>query len=271
MFYYPFRLDKDIPFGAPASPGSPLDRTTSESLAQQAIKAIDQLSFRAVMGDEDALEHLYKVATQGTNHLVKLAERKPELFHTFVRNWPVFPMLVSPKDEPKMVNKRVNKRRELLDRLGVAANLGKTFSNKSRSSLVNLATRYAAAMHYTVKWNQALLRLQARPDKRAAFDSYRKTWPDLYVEVPELPLWVLECENIADFGKATWKQWFTIGWQAVMHKSDGHPERDRELRTLGLHRKKHHATAKPGSKTEAADIRDGIKARLKQAMRSIVL
>jgi hypothetical protein len=239
-------------------------------MAKITSAAIDQLSFRAASGDVDAVERLYEVATQATNHLVNLAKRKPEFFRSFIGDCPVFPMLVCPKDEPNIVNKRHNARRKLLDRLGIASNLGKTFSNKSRWSLENVPTQYAAAMHYTVEINRALLLVQARPEERAAFDEYRKSWPELFIEAEEIPPWVLECQKLPDFTKETWKEWFAVGWRALMHKMDGHPERDTKLRTLGSHREGHHVTANKGSKTSDADVRDGIKKRLQQAMQALV-
>ena len=80
--------------------------------------------------------------------------------------------------------------------------------------------------------------------------------------------------------KASWRKWFDLAWEVLMEEHNNHPEEDPVLRRMGEHRKSHtELTSQPRQgqvfKTPKANIRDGIKSRLKKtveelATRSIV-
>jgi len=260
--YYPFRLDKEIPPGLPRLPGSPFEKIQTNVLAPQIQKAIDELAARAAAGEADAAEPLYELAASATTHLCSIARRTPEFLRPIAGNWPVFPVLASPKDE------RTQTTKSLLKRLGVASALGQQFSSKSRWSLENTATRYAAAMEYTIETNAALVNAQRTVSPRRLEKEVAR-FLHLYCHAAVFPEWVERAARLPEFNKLSAEKWFEVGWLALMEASNGQPEKIKALRVLGNYRAKHRSTAKPGSRTSESDIRDGIKTSLKRAMRTI--
>jgi len=73
----------------------------------------------------------------------------------------------------------------------------------------------------------------------------------------------------------TWPDWFETAWQALLEDFDGHPERDPELRKTGHYRATHSTDKYSGSqptatpKTREANIKDGIKEKLRKAIQRI--
>lgn len=66
---------------------------------------------------------------------------------------------------------------------------------------------------------------------------------------------------LSAFSRSTW---FEAIWRAVLEDEDGHPERNPELHALGAYRREHNVgTSAPA--TIAANVRDGIKTRLRAA------
>jgi hypothetical protein len=260
--YYPFQLDKEITPGLPRLPGSHFEKIQTSVLAPQIQKAIDELAFRAAAGEADAVEPLYELAASATNHLVNLAKRTPELLCPIATGWPVFPVLSSPKDE------WTPKTKSLLESVGVASGLGQEYSPKSRWSLENTATQYAAAMLNTIHVNAALVNAQ-RTVSPERIEQEIARYPHSYLRAAAFPEWVKRAAGLPEFNKLTAGEWFEVGWLALMEKTNGQPENVKALRVLGNHRARHRSTAKPGSKTSESDIRDGIKTSLKRAMRTI--
>lgn len=263
VIYYPFRLDKEIPPGLPRTSGSPFENPQTKVLAPQIQRAIDELAFRAAASEPDAAEWLYELAVTATNHLVNLAKRTPKVLQPIARNWPVFPVLSSPKEE------RTERTKRLLASLGVAASLGQRFSPKSRWSGENLATQYAEALEYTLHLNIRLVTLQPAelpPANRLRLEQEVARFPALYRQAGAFPEWVKRAAELPEFSEASAAEWFSVAWAALMEATKRQPEKVKELRALGKYREKHRSTAEPGSRTRESDIRDGIKTSLKRAM-----
>jgi hypothetical protein len=261
--YYPFTLNEEIPPGLPEPPGEPFNRIETKVLAEQIQKAIDELAARAAAGEADAVEPLYELAVSATTQLGNLARRAPELVRPIAVGWPVFPVVSSPKDE------RTRSAKKLLASLGVANGLGREYSPKSRWSLENTPTQYAVAMQFTIHFNRRLFQLQRSElsaDEREQLDRETARFPGVYRRAIVFPAWVERAARLPEFNRDSAAEWFEVGWLALMEKTDNHPENVKELRLLGQYRAKHTSTAKRGSKTEASNIRDGIKEKIKRAM-----
>lgn len=73
--------------------------------------------------------------------------------------------------------------------------------------------------------------------------------------------------------QGTRKQWFEIGWDALLYVSGEHPENDNYLRQIGSHYRQHSknigAQEKVAPATGEANIRAGIKKQVWQSFRSI--
>ncbi len=262
VIYYPYRLDEEIPPGVPRLPGSNFEKVQTNALAPEIQKAIDELAARAAAGEADAVESFYELAASATTQLGNIARRTPEFLRPIAGNWPVFPVLASPKD------KRTQTTKSLLKRLGVASDLGQQFSSKSRWSLENTATRYAAAMEYTIETNAALVNAQ-RTVSPQRLEKEVARFPQLYSKAAAFPEWVERAARLPEFNKLSADKWFEVGWLALMEASNGQPEKIKALRVLGNYRAKHTSTAKPGSNTERSNIRDGIRERIGRAMLTI--
>ncbi len=88
--------------------------------------------------------------------------------------------------------------------------------------------------------------------------------------------WLTENRTILDLPiliQGTRKQWFEIGWDALLYVSAEHPENDNYLRQIGVHYGQH--SKKIGAQkqvtpaTREVNIRAGIKKQVWQSFRSI--
>jgi hypothetical protein len=79
--------------------------------------------------------------------------------------------------------------------------------------------------------------------------------------------WQVAANRLDDFGPDSWKEWFEVAWSLVLLDTEGKPQEHPSLRQWGEYRKHHSATESP--KTQASDVRDGIRERLKQAVKQL--
>jgi hypothetical protein len=77
--------------------------------------------------------------------------------------------------------------------------------------------------------------------------------------------------HLAPFCEQSWPSWFELTWEIVLEENRGNPERNPELRPLGLHREKHSVQQSQQktltARTAESNIRDGIRDRLRKAMK----
>jgi hypothetical protein len=91
-----------------------------------------------------------------------------------------------------------------------------------------------------------------------------KLWED-----PTKPAWVEKCRGLPQFTSASADKWFAVGWEAVMHAFDQHPEDNPKLAKLGENRVS--VKGAKGGKAEASVRRSGIREELKEAMRRLAV
>jgi hypothetical protein len=87
-----------------------------------------------------------------------------------------------------------------------------------------------------------------------------------FAQDADLPQWVRKCKDLPEFSAASVAQWLKIGWLSVKHAYGGQPESDPELWKIGKHRA---IKAPPGSKSEAAHVRAGIREELGKALKKL--
>jgi len=194
-------------------------------------------------------------------------------------SWPV---LLNP--DPKSFAEA----KEYVTRLKVGATSGYSIGPRTRWSQTKggklpVATQCALDIHRILENNRHQLDLAAAAEKNGGRFDYS-----------QLPQWAKECATLLPLTKATADKWFELGWKAVMEATDGHPEKNQTLRPLGLYREKHYlqnkrrrwkagqrvmgssisrpdyvnSAANP-ARTKEDDILDGIKARLRTALKNM--
>ena len=150
--------------------------------------------------------------------------------------------------------------------LGLASKSEFSMHPKARWSPDNIATWNAISIIGTILANQEW------KEVRQTFISENRKSP-IPVKIATPPAWVKNCWELPPLTKRTAKKWFNVGWDALMEATEGHPERDPELRPLGIYRARHSvyegAQKKETPGTVEANIRDGIKARLLEAVTSL--
>jgi hypothetical protein len=83
-----------------------------------------------------------------------------------------------------------------------------------------------------------------------------------------LPDWLKAALALRKFKAKTYKEWFEVAWAILKDRAKKNIiEKDPTLRPFGLYRKKH--SEKPSPATVEANIRDGIKTKLKRAFKRI--
>lgn len=89
----------------------------------------------------------------------------------------------------------------------------------------------------------------------------------------KMPEWIKAAGKLPTLTKASAPKWFEIGWGLLMKKHNGHPEKAEKLRGLGNFKKFHTELTgkqkKGASRTAESNIRDGIKQRIREALRSL--
>jgi hypothetical protein len=104
--------------------------------------------------------------------------------------------------------------------------------------------------------------------------------PDKFRErfkLVEFPAWASRCGSLKPLSeKGAWKEWFEVGWEALLVATEGHPERYKSLEKIGEYRAKishqrGHKKAKNRKieKSIAANIKDGIRWKIQEAFRRL--
>jgi hypothetical protein len=227
-----------------------LSQADNHRLLQTAIVCGNELFRRAKAGDRDALMRLFQAATHTPILLDKLTPHQFEAIRSLARSnfsWPVVICL-----KPELL------RRSLADlrRLGVGQLCSLNLRPTARWSAENPVTKWVMYLYDKVlyEWN-LLMAVEAEG-----------------IEIDEnmLDRWYRDIRSLPQLSKTTSDEWFDKAlWPLLMRMTNDHPEQVKELRSFGRYRAGHTETAKPDSQTAEANIRDGIKAKLRQAFNSL--
>jgi hypothetical protein len=195
-----------------------------------------------------------------------------------------WPCLVTLKD---LKSPRVIKRLEEWDSLKIRLErlgLGAEAPLKNLSSV--MPNRLARSMVATIEDNQRALRGRQRALEIKESDPVKF---DTGFEILPFPDWAEKCGTLpALTEEGASKRWFEIGWEALLEATEGHPEQFRELWRIGKYRKDAYQQSVPTQRTagraetprhirpkgakerstersNAANIRDGIKSKIRRA------
>jgi hypothetical protein len=212
------------------------------------LPTLSRVARKALRGNENAIMALVEIASLSTSVLEEVA-----LYHIeHVRRWAredwAFPLLVSP--HPEFLS-TVSKRLELLE-VGKSAHAP--------------APGVRRAWSIKTPANQIVfLRLRLMREIRASLAD-----PTLLPAGKALP-WSASTRRsinrLPDSEEADKDGWFDCLWATVLDETSGHPELNQKLAVLGINRKDRYISKKgiSSGKARQANIRDGIKKRLRQA------
>jgi hypothetical protein len=245
-----------------------------------ATHAIQALRADAATGNRQAMDALVGITVELVRWLERLSHRQETFIHSYARRAAEWPMMVS------LHPQRVKDIRADLKRLELGAESGLAIGKRwgvSWDGTWSTATKYALTMVETIEANQRLLAEQERQSK--AYPVCRFEWRKRLRTIPQ---WVKNCCKLPALSRGSAADaWFEIGWQALLEKTNGHPQDVPELCVLGKHREgkyaRHYKAAVAGrvrnaeiltrktspTRTAATDIRQGIKERIYQAMQSL--
>lgn len=213
---------------------------------------------------------LHSLAHLAVDSLGQIARKYPAVLRPIAEKSVVWPAFISAHGDFEKAN------RELIKRLNVGAHHFFRFTFPSGKPGKRWSMR-TPANAYAVEMLKALFVLQCtcrsldrdRRDKQLQKVLRRNgiETSDPTFLTPKLFKQILTLKPIC---RATVQQWFDAAWKVVLDQTDGHPEKDPQMRQLGVHRKEHTGTSKSGSKTSESNIRDGIKQRLQVAFSEVV-
>jgi hypothetical protein len=253
---------------------SDLDLHLVERRATTAIKQIVSLILNdhGVVADEraSATWSLHRLTFLAVDSLGLIARKEPSLIRPIAETSVVWPAFISRHGDFRKANV------ELMEIL----NLGKdhffrfTFPKGKRGkrwSLKTPANVYAIKMIQGLYVAQCACRSIYRERRNKKLNELLKRsgfrQPKITFLSARLAKQIL---NLDPPSGGTANQWFDAAWEVLLDRTRGHPEKDEQLRKLGVHRKGHTTTAKPGSKTSESNIRDGIKERLREAFFEVI-
>ena len=219
-----------------------------------------ELSHRIDNGNREAADSLVQLGIYIAGILEEQSVKHLEIFKFIAELQPVWPALVAPTPHNSQY---VKKRMKML---GLASKSDFSMHPQARWSPSNIATWNAISIIGTIRANQEWKKI------RQTLITENRNSP-IPIKFTAPPAWVKKCWELPPLTKRTAKEWFNVGWDALMEVTDGHPEHDSELRPLGLYRTRHSVYVgaqkieTPG--TVEANIRDGIKARLLEAVTSL--
>jgi hypothetical protein len=194
-------------------------------------------------------------------YLVDLIERlSPNIQRSCAQETSKWPCLVSLSDlrSHSPVASRIR-----TVKLGSRPGVGRPYPNES-NCIINIIID-------TLKKNQLAVQDLREAEAVKAQDpaSFRRRF-----HVERFPSWALKCADLKPLETdGAWKEWFEVGWEALLDATGGHPEKNRRLRPLGLYRIRRTAArlGKTSSGTIEANIRDGIKTVIRRAFPAAAL
>jgi hypothetical protein len=223
----------------------------AEAAGNCALIGLGHLQNLASNGDQRALASLTDLAAGATEALNQISRGAPERVRPIARRRFLWPFLKARKE------RFGDDHKSLLRQIQLGHELPFSCEALGRIRPSNLTSRTAIML---------LCRLDAYRPKRS-------TWAG-FMRHPRLE-WEGMAARLKPFSAAMWSDWFEAAWKALLDDHDGKPEADPELRQLGLYRASHSTEMYGGaqktvtSKTRESNIRDGIREKLRKAVKRL--
>ena len=255
----------------PASVGDLAQYSTLDLLS--ALQTfLGELSARAIQ-NSDVAESLWTFAHTACADVWEVCERKPEIIRPFAPKKMTFPV------HWPLLKKHQEQVAAMIEKLGVGTQAIYRLPRKKKqfdptTSANSLVLRWVEHIHKVQHEKKAELAGQfmaaimegKRPDTSVTdhveSEIAKITEPSLQMIMGLPPL-----------NRASADKWAGVVWKMVLGIHEGHPEKNRELRSMGNYRARHHEVTgarKATGRTAAANVRDGIKRRIFKSFRELV-
>lgn len=218
--------------------------------AREGLRHLQELAFAK---DQQALSAIVSVGVSATRILTELSSRTPNRVAPIARRHFFWPFLKAQKERFGDDHKRLVKEIEL----GYDTPFSEAAASRCRAD--NTAVKRIMML---------LSRIESfRHKENLIFRDPESEWRE----------WEREATRLKRFSANTWPAWFETAWRALLADHEGHPERDPELRKIGLYRADHSTDKYSGTQTVAsaktrdANIRDGIREKLRKTVERLAV
>jgi|GEM_PF-6930322 len=229
----------------------------------------DILSFRAADGGEEAVDMLIEVATIFAGKVKELSLHRPDLLCQLAQTKGEWPSLISFHRDWQRENAKIIKE----------INLGAKHPLQHLRRITKFpAKRYHRRIVLHVFSNRLADLVEAtrrccerfvsrkRLRRRIPYSKADVEDPDMLVAGGVLvPQWMIEADELRPLCKATAKEWFEIGWAALLQLTDGNPETLPDLKGVGFYREERSKGSRRSKSFKRANIREGMKTQLWKA------
>ena len=214
-----------------------------KAAAESAYEGLRHLQYLVSQKDQGALMSVADIATDATGMLSEISSQAVNRVRPIARHRFFWPFLKASKE--RFGDKHISIVKKI--QLGKFAPFSKAALDRIRNS--NMAVK--TAMTY-------LCRLEDYRKQPSYFGSnVNAEWQRLAMK-------------LKPFSRKTWDKWFDVAWQAVLADYKDHPERIVKFKKIGNYRANHtyvkKEQQKKTSRTQEANIQDGIKEKLKSAI-----
>jgi hypothetical protein len=253
-------------------------------IGQENLSFLHSLAFHAIdciklSGGPAAAERCLLALAE---YIIRLLHAGPdEYLHEIARTRTDWPCLVTLKDLAKpRIKKRQDESCVLRDWLK-SIQLGEACPARDSSNVET--NRLAKLMIDTIEENKLRLlqlneALKLKESDPAEFNRRFKLY--------DFPEWALKCESLRPLKEGAWKEWFEVGWEALLDATQRHPENYKDLRLIGNYREKvyerkkkkyevkprrarENSKRRDTTKTKNSDIRAGIKQKIRESFRRL--
>jgi hypothetical protein len=233
----------------PPEKGTKLADYAAEAVSTRVVVHLADLALLAQQGDKKALEAYARIArtmVNGLNRQPKSSNRQLRSLASRCLNWPV---LMGPSSLFSDDFKAILRDLAVGTRLPFSRDAIERLKRKPHKQVLRLAMGLACRLE------------QWRTREPHSIVWYQPMSPPTQAE--------RRASGLKPFSRETWIEWCDLAWEVIMEENQDHPEANCELRGLGLYREKHSVREAQQTalsrKTGESNIRDGIKAKLRQA------
>ena len=225
-------------------------------------QGVRELQAIAAAGNEDALGALVARLHDAISWLYGFPYRQPELVRKIARQKFDWPVLLANHSQVAKDNQEYIARIQLGEDCPYYSKSQRWGIGKWEGKW-STATIWAMKIQETIEANKGCMVFATPFVSRPEY----KQWWDA------IPQWAKDCATLPPLTNDTAAKWFKVGWVAILEYSNGKPEDVPELAALGAHRAKKSERSgqqkRATPRTEAANIRDGIKERIADALQSL--
>ena len=223
--------------------------THARPLCEVIRAAAEQLLALAKSGNREAVKSLAMTGACAATELEKLARTKLDLVRSVAREFPWWPVPLSPHAEN---HKEIL---ALIDNLQVATATPERMRGRWHNAPAKEQPYRHLVSKYAVWLGQTLRRVHANRVLREAVLRDPAAWPE----------WVAEAVNLKPLTKTTAPAWFKVGWKMLLALTEGDVTKIQELRPVGESNAGHWKSKGFSATVQASQRATGIRKALRLA------